>query len=58
MKYRDNHCMFAKLNTNGKCVAPCHHNNTDDDMDCIGRAGKTMDGDKEIPCPGTRKLEV
>jgi hypothetical protein len=48
--------MFAVKNQNGKCIAACHHN--DDDTDCIGRAGKTMDGDKEIPCPGTRKLEV
>ncbi|MBW2646918.1 MAG: hypothetical protein JRE23_12245 [Deltaproteobacteria bacterium] len=44
MKYRDNHCSFARLNTNGKCVAPCIHNvDPDVEYDCIGRAGKTLD---------------
>jgi hypothetical protein len=60
MKYRDNHCMFARLNTNGKCVAPCHHNaDPDVEHDCIGRAGKTLDtkGLGEVHLGRNLKLE-
>ena len=58
MKYRPNHCMFAVKNQNGKCMAICHHNKPDSDVDCIGRSGKTMDGDREVPLGKNLKVEV
>ena len=56
MKYRDEHCIYAVLNQNGKCIAPCHHNKPDSDVDCIGRTGKTMGGDREVPIGMNLKL--
>lgn len=50
--------MYAKLNQNGKCVAPCHYNNDPEiDYDCIGRAGKSMVGESEIHLGRNLKLE-
>ena len=39
-------CTFAKLNTNGRCIAPCTHNQKNFYVaDCMGNTGKTMDSD-------------
>lgn len=42
MKHK--HCSFAELNSNGRCIAPCHYN-LDKTVpgDCLGLTGKTMD---------------
>ena len=41
---RDRHCQLAKLNSNGKCIAPCTYNQRNlYKMDCTGNTGKTMD---------------
>jgi len=59
MKYRDNHCMFARLNTNGKCIATCHHNDdAESDTDCIGRAGKTLDTKELVEVRLGRNLKL
>ena len=44
-EYKSEHCGYAVLNCNGKCIAICHWNVASDE-DCIGREGKTMDIEK------------
>lgn len=39
---RKQHCSFAELNSNGRCIASCHHN-VQSDADCTGTTGKTLD---------------
>ena len=42
MEMRDAHCAFARLNGNGKCIAPCHYG-IQSDTDCTGKEGRTLD---------------
>ena len=54
---RDEHCAFAHLNANGKCIADCVHNILENyDRDCIGNTGKTMDGNKEVKLFGVKPV--
>jgi hypothetical protein len=47
---RTEHCEFKKLNTNGRCIAPCKHANAIEETDCIGNDGKTLatEGGREV----------
>lgn len=50
-RQRTEHCIFARLNANGKCIAHCFHNFIRDHedgtivQDCTGKTGRTMDTD-------------
>ena len=54
---RTEHCAFAVLNDNGRCIAACCHNDPIDRVDCIGNDGKTMDGDREVHLGLNLKLD-
>jgi hypothetical protein len=56
---RAEHCAFAKLNTNGRCIAPCVHADAVEEVDCIGNSGKTLatEGGSEIHLGRNLKLE-
>jgi hypothetical protein len=43
MTKRDEHCAFAQLNQNGRCIAYCHYNRGPVTEDCTGKEGKTME---------------
>jgi hypothetical protein len=56
---RAEHCAFAKLNTNGRCIAPCVHADAVDEVDCIGNRGMTLATEcgREIHLARNLKLE-
>lgn len=57
MPEREEHCAFAVLNkTTGKCIAPCHLN--DGDEDCIGIKRKRQDPHEGREVPMGRDLEI
>jgi hypothetical protein len=43
MKKRSEHCFYAQLNPNGRCIAYCHYNQGPVCKDCKGNTGKTID---------------
>ena len=54
---RSEHCAFARLNSNGKCIAHCIHTNNLSACDCTGTTGKTVDvdfGREVIITPGCK----
>lgn len=60
MKYRKSHCAVAKLNSSGKCIAPCAWNDIFAyTQDCTGHQGKTTNLEKgrEVPLMRQEKTE-
>ena len=54
---RTEHCAFAVLNTNGRCIAQCKHNDTVEGVDCIGNDGDTLSHVCEVHLGLNLKLE-
>lgn len=58
-KVRHKLCSFANINSNGKCIAPCTHNQKNFyRADCMGNTGKTMNTDdgREVSVNRGRKI--
>jgi len=52
---KDKHCMFAKLNPAGRCVAFCYYNIQQNyNADCIGKRGGTNAIQHEARLKGRR----